>query len=105
MSPPPDPLPPGVDLTAYRVVQEALTNTIKHATGAKASVAIDHNDGRLEIEITDTGGVQRNPSQTGGGRGLIGLRERLAVYGGTLEAGPSPGGGYRIKARVPWRAT
>ncbi|MGN9843999.1 sensor histidine kinase [Nonomuraea sp. H19] len=105
MSPPPDPLPPGVDLTAYRVVQEALTNTIKHAAHAEASVTIGHSGDWLEIEVADTGGAQRNSSRTGGGRGLIGLRERLAVYGGTLDAGRRPGGGYRVKARVPWRAT
>ncbi|MGW4801672.1 sensor histidine kinase [Nonomuraea sp. NPDC004297] len=104
LSPPPGPLPAGVDLAAYRVVQEALTNTIKHAAGAAASVSIRHEDDRLEIEVTDTGGTRRGRSRTGG-RGLIGLRERLAVYGGTLEAGHTPAGGYRILARVPWRAS
>jgi signal transduction histidine kinase len=101
-SPPPVPLPPGVGLTAYRVVQEALTNTIKHASGAAASVTIGHDGDRLEIEVTDTGGEPGAESGTGEGRGLIGLRERLAVYGGTLEAGRRIGGGYRIKARLPW---
>ncbi|MCF6472916.1 two-component sensor histidine kinase [Nonomuraea sp. MG754425] len=104
LSPPPGPLPAGVDLAAYRVVQEALTNTIKHAAGAAASVSIRHEGDRLEIEVTDTGGTRRGRSRTGG-RGLIGLRERLAVYGGTLEAGHTPAGGYRILARVPWRAS
>ncbi|MFF0019260.1 sensor histidine kinase [Streptomyces sp. NPDC005496] len=100
---PPDPLPPGVDLTAYRVVQEALTNTLKHAAGAEASVVIGYTDDRLEIEVVDTGGAQDRPPVDGNGRGLIGLRERLAVYGGDLTAGPTLAGGYRIKARVPWR--
>ncbi|WP_328766739.1 sensor histidine kinase [Streptomyces sp. NBC_00286] len=100
---PPDPLPPGVDLAAYRVVQEALTNTIKHAPGAEASVMIGYADDCLEIEITDTGGAHDSPPADGNGRGLIGLRERLAVYGGELTAGPTLTGGYRIKARVPWR--
>ncbi|MGI5192841.1 sensor histidine kinase [Streptomyces sp. CA-288835] len=100
---PPDPLPPGVDLAAYRVVQEALTNTIKHAPGAEASVMIGYADDCLEIEVTDTGGAHDSPPADGNGRGLIGLRERLAVYGGELTAGPTLTGGYRIKARVPWR--
>ncbi|MFI7127966.1 sensor histidine kinase [Nonomuraea sp. NPDC050153] len=100
---PPGPLPPGIDLAAYRVVQEALTNTIKHAPGAAASVTIGHDGDWLEIEVTDTGGTRTTGSRTGAGRGLIGLRERLAVYGGTLDAGRTAGGGFRIKARVPWR--
>jgi signal transduction histidine kinase len=100
---PPDPLPPGVDLTAYRVVQEALTNTLKHAAGAEASVVIGYTDDCLEIEVVDTGGTHDRPPVDGNGRGLIGLRERLAVYGGDLTAGPTLAGGYRIKARVPWR--
>jgi signal transduction histidine kinase len=104
VSPPPDPLPPGIDLTAYRVVQEALTNTLKHAVGASAAVTIGHQDDWLEIEVTDTGGPPGPASRTGNGRGLIGLRERLAVYGGTLESGRRLGGGFRIMARVPWRA-
>jgi signal transduction histidine kinase len=104
VSPPPRPLPPGIDLTAYRVVQEALTNTLKHAVGASAAVTIGHQEGWLEIEVTDTGGMPGAASRTGNGRGLIGLRERLAVYGGTLESGRRVGGGYRLMARVPWRA-
>lgn len=100
---PADPLSPGVDLTAYRVVQEALTNTIKHAPGARASVLVGHAEGRLEIEVTDTGGAPDSPSVNGNGRGLIGLRERLAVYDGELTAGQTLTGGYRITARVRWR--
>ncbi|WUC15255.1 histidine kinase [Streptomyces sp. NBC_00564] len=110
MSLPPDPLPPGVELAAYRVVQEALTNTIKHAPGADASVMIGYAGDCLEIEVMDTGAAYDSPSADtdassadGTGRGLIGLRERLAVYGGELTAGPTLAGGYRIKARVPWR--
>lgn len=100
---PPGSLPPGIDLAAYRVVQEALTNTIRHAAGAAASVTIGHDGDWLEIEVTDTGGTRSAGPRTGDGRGLIGLRERLAVYGGTLDAGRTAGGGFRIKARVPWR--
>ncbi|MBC9712756.1 two-component sensor histidine kinase [Streptomyces sp. TRM66268-LWL] len=101
---PPDPLPPGVDLTAYRVVQEALTNTLKHAPGADAAVTIGHTDELLEIDVTDTGGTREAAVVDGNGRGHIGLRERLAVYGGELETGPTLAGGYRVKARIPWRA-
>lgn len=100
---PPEPLPAGVDLAAYRVVQEALTNTIKHAAGAAATVTIGHDGDWLEIEVSDTGGARSAGPRTGDGRGLIGLRERLAVYGGTLDAGRTADGGFRIKARVPWR--
>lgn len=101
---PPDPLPPGVDLATYRVVQEALTNTIKHAPGATSCVTIGYTGDCLEIEIIDTGSVREGPPMDGNGRGLIGLRERLALYGGELTAGPTLTGGYRIKARVPWRS-
>ncbi|WP_240437042.1 sensor histidine kinase [Streptomyces sporangiiformans] len=100
---PPDPLPPGVDLTAYRVVQEALTNTIKHAPGADASVVIGYTENCLEIEATDTGGVREALPADGSGRGLIGLHERLAVYNGEMTAGPTLAGGFRVKARVLWR--
>ncbi|MGY1501043.1 sensor histidine kinase [Streptomyces sp. QTS52] len=102
---PPDPLPSGVDLTAYRVVQEALTNTIRHAPGAEASVLIGWTDGCLQIEVGNTSGTTgtTGATETGNGRGLIGLRERLAVYGGELTAGPTLAGGYRVTASVPWR--
>ncbi|MFF7333533.1 histidine kinase [Streptomyces sp. NPDC008150] len=107
---PPLPLPPGVELTVYRVVQEALTNTIKHAAGAAATVTLGFAGAWLEIEVTDTGAVADSgggpdaPPVDGNGRGLIGLRERLALYGGELTAGPAPDGGYRVSARVPWEA-
>lgn len=99
---PPVPLPAGVDLTAYRVVQEALTNTMKHAAGAASTITIDHDDQWLTIEALDTGGTPGVQSLSGNSRGLLGLRERLTVYGGTLDAGHTIGGGYRLKARVPW---
>ncbi|MEU7576309.1 histidine kinase [Streptomyces sp. NPDC041068] len=98
---PPDPLPPGVDLAAYRVVQEALTNTIKHARGARAFVTIGCIGDCLEIEVTDTGGGEGAPPVEGNGRGHMGLRERLAVYQGELTAGPTGAGGYRVRARIP----
>ncbi|MFI9152463.1 sensor histidine kinase [Streptomyces sp. NPDC053367] len=98
---PPHPVPAGVDLAAYRVVQEALTNTIKHARGARASVAIAYTDAWLEIEVEDTGGAEGPPPVPGNGRGHMGLRERLAVYEGELTTGPTPAGGYRVSARIP----
>ncbi|OHV45511.1 sensor histidine kinase [Pseudofrankia sp. BMG5.37] len=97
----PVPLPVGVDLAAYRVVQEALTNTVKHAAGAHVAITIAYAADALRVEVTDTGGVATAPAGTGSGRGLIGLRERLAVYGGTLRAGKRPTGGYRVRAVIP----
>ena len=94
-------LPEGVDLTGYRVVQEALTNAVKHAPGATAIVRVEHGTDRLRIEITDTGGEQPPSADAGSGRGLIGLRERLALYGGTLRAGPRIRAGYRVEAVIP----
>lgn len=102
ISPPDVPLPPGVDLAVYRVVQEALTNAMKHAAGAKTAVTIGRRGDGLEIEVTDTGGTRTSQSRTGNGRGLIGLRERLALYGGTVDAAHRTGGGFRLTARIPW---
>ncbi len=97
----PRPLSAGIELAAYRVVQEALTNTVKHASGADASVQVSYGADELQVEVTDSGGSP-GPGATGGnGRGLIGLRERLAVYGGTLRSGPRPLGGYRVQALIP----
>ncbi|WP_460117975.1 sensor histidine kinase [Streptomyces phaeofaciens] len=96
---PPRPLPPGLELAAYRVVQEALTNTVKHASGARAAVTVEYGPERLRVEVTDTGG--HPGAATGSGRGLIGLRERLAVYDGTLNAGRRLTGGYRVEALIP----
>jgi signal transduction histidine kinase len=97
----PGPLPSGIELTVYRLVQEALTNTVKHASGAAVRVGLDYHADHLEVEVTDTGGTSGAAAGTGTGRGLIGLRERLAVYGGTLQAGPRVTGGYRVRARIP----
>ncbi|MFC7258687.1 sensor histidine kinase [Streptomyces lutosisoli] len=95
-------LPSGVGLAAYRVVQEALTNTVKHAAGSTATVAVEYGDDRLRVDILDTGGTaDASAAATGNGRGLLGLRERLAVYGGTLHAGRRPTGGYRVTALIP----
>ncbi|MFF4253683.1 sensor histidine kinase [Streptomyces sp. NPDC001663] len=92
---------PAVELAAYRVVQEALTNIVKHAAGAEARVRVSYGDKGLDVEVTDTGGPPGPAAATGNGRGLIGLRERLAVYGGTLRTGPRPLGGYRVHALIP----
>ncbi|MEU8670452.1 histidine kinase [Streptomyces anulatus] len=93
------PLPPGVELAAYRVVQEALTNTVKHASGATAAVTVAYGADRLRVEVTDTGG--HPVAAAGNGRGLIGLRERLAVYDGTLNTGRLLTGGFRVEALIP----
>ncbi len=97
----PRPLPPGIGLAAYRTVQEALTNTVKHAVGASAEVTVGYEPQALRLEIADSGGAAGPSAATGNGRGLIGLRERLAVYGGSLDAGRRPTGGFRVRAVIP----
>ena len=94
-------LPAGLDLTAYRVVQEALTNTVKHASGASVDVLVDHKPAGLSLDIADSGGVPGQTAASGNGRGLIGLRERVAVHGGTVQAGPQMRGGYRVQVQIP----
>lgn len=101
MSGTPRDVPSGIGLTAYRVVQEALTNTVKHAHGAQANVSIDYADDQLRVEITDTGGVPSAGAATGNGRGLLGLRERLSVYDGALHTGRRLTGGFRVRAHIP----
>ena len=93
-------LPPGADLAAYRVVQEALTNVIKHASGARAKVRIEYRAHDLVVDVANVAGGP-GASAGGSGRGLIGLRERIAIYGGSLEVGPRPGGGWRVRAMIP----
>ncbi|MGW0944013.1 sensor histidine kinase [Streptomyces sp. NPDC002623] len=97
----PAPLSAGADLAAYRVVQEALTNTVKHAVGAKVRIAVDHLPDAVRIEVSDTGGTPAARVAPGGGRGLTGLRERLAVYGGTLQAAARVTGGFQVTAVLP----
>jgi signal transduction histidine kinase len=92
-------LPPGIDLTAYRLVQEGLTNAIKHAGAHRAEVLVRYGDGEVELTVSDDGLGGGNGD--GGGHGLVGMRERVSVYGGELEAGPRPGGGFRLRARLP----
>jgi signal transduction histidine kinase len=92
-------LAPGVDLSAYRIVQEALTNALKHAGDASARVLVRYGDEALELEVADTGGGGANG--TGSGHGLAGMRERVAVFGGELESGPRREGGFAVRARLP----
>jgi signal transduction histidine kinase len=94
----PEPLPPSVDLSAYRIVQEALTNTLKHAHATTARVDVREAGGTLEIDVVDDG--QGAPALTPG-HGIIGMRERAALFGGHLSAGPAPGGGFAVRARIP----
>jgi signal transduction histidine kinase len=95
-----DDVPPGVGLAAYRIVQEALTNTLRHAQAHAATVRLDSRPGELAVEVVDDG---RGPNGARpGGHGLVGMRERVAVYGGALEASPGADGGFRIAARLPY---
>jgi signal transduction histidine kinase len=94
-------LPVGLDLSAYRIVQEALTNALKHAGRATAAVRIRYHDDALELQIADDGAS--TPTRATGGHGLVGMRERVALYGGTFEARPRDGGGYLVRALLPIR--
>ncbi|MFC9113177.1 sensor histidine kinase [Streptomyces sp. NPDC057092] len=97
-------VPPGVDLTAYRIVQEALTNVTKHAAGRGARVGLDWGGGRLTVTVSDDGGAPGGPpalSDRPPGYGLIGMRERATAVGGELTAGPRPEGGFLVTARLP----
>jgi signal transduction histidine kinase len=100
----PSPLPAGLDLSAYRIVQEALTNVVKHAGPATAQVTIRYRDHDVAVEVTDNGrgvGAVAGDGRRGTGHGLIGMRERVAAFGGDFEVGPRPGGGFRVAARLP----
>jgi signal transduction histidine kinase len=98
----PVPLAPGVDISAYRIVQEALTNTLKHAGPARAIVVVRYLRRELQLEIADDG---RGSAQNGDlGHGLVGRRERVAMYGGQLDTGPQSGGGFIVRARLPLEA-
>jgi signal transduction histidine kinase len=95
------PLPAALDLSAYRIVQEALTNTLKHASARRAWVDVRYGQAELDVTIRDDGA---GPAPNGGaasGRGLVGMRERVELFGGRLDAGPGADGGYRVSARLP----
>ncbi|WP_229759005.1 sensor histidine kinase [Peterkaempfera bronchialis] len=114
----PRPLPTGIDVTAYRIIQEALTNALRHGDGAKAEVTVRYSGHYLRVEVLNSGpsvlhgqgqgsraeAPDRRPGTVragGAGHGLLGLRERVAVYGGDLDARRRLGGGYRVRARIP----
>jgi signal transduction histidine kinase len=94
-------LPPGVDLSAYRIVQEALTNTLKHAGPARAEVAVCYDQDALRLTVIDDGDGALRPPAQGTGHGLVGMRERVGLFGGQLRTGPRPGGGYEVVACFP----
>ena len=102
----PHKLPPSLDLSAYRIVQEALTNALKHAGPARAKVEITYLSDKVEVDIVDDGrsSVGNRPT-AGGGRGLIGMRERVSLFGGELDVGPVTDGGYRVHASLPFEET
>ena len=95
------PLPPGLDLAAYRVVQEALTNTLKHAGASNAAVTVRYDAAELAVDVVDDGAGKAANGTRGGGHGLVGMRERVALYGGDVRAGPRSGGGFVVSARFP----
>jgi signal transduction histidine kinase len=93
-------VPPGVDLSAYRIIQEALTNVLKHASADHATIRLDYGVDELTLSVRDDG--IGSSSSNGGGHGLVGIRERVAVVGGEIETGPAPGGGFEVNARLPY---
>lgn len=93
-----EPLPADIDASAFRIIQEAVTNVVRHAGTGRCRVSISQQDGQLSIEVTDSG---RGGSGTGTGYGITGMRERAALLGGDFSAGPRPGGGFRVTARLP----
>jgi signal transduction histidine kinase len=94
-------LPAAVDVSVYRIVQESLTNVLKHAGPARAEVAIGCAEDAVTIEITDDGAKEPSDQAPAGGHGLAGMRERVATFGGEFHAGPRPGGGFAVRARLP----
>ena len=95
------PLPFGVDVAAFRIVQEALTNVTRHAGVAAATVSVRYGERDLTVQVDNEGDNPPPPSAAGAGTGLVGMRERAGALGGRLEAGPRPGGGFRVRARFP----
>ena len=93
-----EPLPADIDLSAFRIIQEAVTNVVRHAHTGRCQVAIDRQQGQLSIEVTDSG---RGGTAAGTGYGITGMRERAALLGGDFSAGPRTGGGFRVAARLP----
>jgi signal transduction histidine kinase len=101
-------LPPGIDIASYRIIQEALTNALKHSGGAPTEVVVTYDENEIRLAIVDDGAAATaDPAgpANGSGQGLVSMRERAALYGGSLDAGPRPGGGYAVKARLPLAST
>jgi signal transduction histidine kinase len=94
-------LAPAIELAAYRIGQEALTNALKHARGSRTRMTVRYEDSALAIEVEDDGPGSPNGNPISEGHGLIGMRERVELYGGTLVAGTGPAGGFRVCARLP----
>lgn len=94
-------LAPGLELAAYRVIQEALTNTIKHAHARSVRVRVDFAPDALSVEVSDDGRGAPSADEAGGGHGVVGMRERVRLYDGVLTAAPGAGGGYTVTARFP----
>jgi len=97
----PRPLPAGLDLTVFRLVQEALTNVVKHARTSTAQVRIDCQDAGIVVEVINDGPLAADPPGAGAGHGILGMRERVDLYCGTFSAGPLPRGGFRVRATLP----
>ncbi|WP_203185126.1 sensor histidine kinase [Streptomyces pratensis] len=95
------PLPPGVELSAFRIVQEALSNVLRHAPGARARVDVGYHSSAVTVRVTNTAPESPVRRAAGGGHGLLGMRERAAMLGGDLTHGPAPGGGYEVVATLP----
>jgi signal transduction histidine kinase len=95
-------LPAGVDISAYRIVQEALTNALRHAGPARARVVVRYGDAEVEVEVVDDGRGPQEQEPNGSGHGLVGMRERVTLYGGELKTGFRAGGGYAVRARLPF---
>jgi signal transduction histidine kinase len=98
-------LPPAVDLSGYRIVQEALTNVLKHAGPVPTTVVVRYDDDRLDIEVSNAGPVVPSSTPTMGGHGLEGMRERVALLGGSFEARPRSSGGFAVVASMPTQGT
>jgi signal transduction histidine kinase len=95
------PLPTDVDVTAYRIVQESLTNSSRHSGGGRATVHLLYGESELCVEVDDDGPALRTSRTNGSGKGVTGMSERAQALGGTLRAGPRPGGGFSVRARLP----
>jgi signal transduction histidine kinase len=97
----PRPLPPAVDLSAYRIVQEATTNVLKHARARRVDIRVHYSEAMLALDVRDDGPGDGGDESTSSGHGLIGMRERVVLFGGEFRAGRDPAGGFSVHARLP----